>query len=32
MNKKFGQCKTKGWSGVKFYEPEEEEADTLAEL
>jgi P4 family phage/plasmid primase-like protien len=32
MNKKFGQCKTKGWSGVKFYEPEEEEDDVMADL
>jgi putative DNA primase/helicase len=32
MNKKFGQCKSTGWHGVKFVEPEEEEEDTLAEL
>ena len=32
MNKKFGQCKTKGWSGLKFYEPEEEEDDVMADL
>ena len=27
MNKKFGQCKTKGWTGLKFIEPEEDEED-----
>ena len=32
MNKKFGQCKTTGWQGVKFVEPDEEEEDTLAQL
>jgi P4 family phage/plasmid primase-like protien len=31
MNKKFGQCKTTGWHGVKFVEPEEEE-DILEEI
>ncbi len=32
MNKKFGQCKTTGWHGVKFVEPDDEEDDTAAEL
>jgi P4 family phage/plasmid primase-like protien len=32
MNKKFGQCKTTGWHGVKFIEPEEEEEDVMADL
>jgi putative DNA primase/helicase len=25
MNKKFGKCKPKGWYGVQFYEPEEDD-------
>ena len=29
MNKKFGQCKTTGWHGVKFVEPEEDEEDLI---
>jgi len=31
MNKKFGKCKPKGWYGVQFYEPEEDE-NVLDEL
>jgi len=29
MNKKFGLCKTTGWHGVKFVEPEEDEEDLI---
>ena len=31
MNKKFGQCKQKGWHGVKFIEPEEDDEEELIE-
>ena len=31
MNKKFGKCKPKGWYGVQFYEPDEDE-NVLDEL
>ena len=31
MNKKFGQCKSIGWQGVKIFYPEEEE-DVIADL
>jgi P4 family phage/plasmid primase-like protien len=26
MNKKFGKCKPKGWSGLQFYEPDEDDS------
>jgi len=29
MNKKFGECGSKGWVGVKFIQPEEEEEDII---
>ena len=32
MNKKFGQCKTTGWQGVKIIYPEEDDEDIMAEL
>ena len=32
MNKKFGQCKSTGWHGVKIVYPEEEEDDVIADL
>ena len=32
MNKKFGQCKSTGWHGVKFVEPDDEEDDVIAEM
>jgi P4 family phage/plasmid primase-like protien len=32
MNKKFGQCKSTGWHGVKIVYPEEEEDDVMADL
>ena len=32
MNKKFGQCKSTGWHGVKFVEPDDEEDDVIAEI
>ena len=32
MNKKFGQCKSSGWHGVKVVYPEEEEDDVIADL
>jgi len=32
MNKKFGQCKTTGWHGVKIIYPEEEDDDVMGEL
>ena len=32
MNKKFGQCKSTGWHGVKVVYPEEEEDDVMADL
>jgi hypothetical protein len=32
MNKKFGQCKSTGWHGVKFVEPDDEEDEMIAEM
>jgi P4 family phage/plasmid primase-like protien len=32
MNKKFGECTYKGWIGVKFVQPEEEEDDIINEM
>ena len=32
MNKKFGQCKSTGWHGVKILYPEEEEDDIINEI
>jgi P4 family phage/plasmid primase-like protien len=32
INKKFGQCKTTGWQGLQFVQPDEEEGDVMADL
>lgn len=32
INKKFGQCKTTGWQGLQFVQPDEEEGDVIADL
>ena len=32
MNKKFGECKRKGWIGIRFIPLEEEEEDVLNEI
>jgi P4 family phage/plasmid primase-like protien len=32
VNKKFGQCKTTGWQGLQFVQPDEEEGDVMADL
>jgi putative DNA primase/helicase len=32
INKKFGQCKSTGWNGIQFVQPDEEEGDVIADL
>jgi putative DNA primase/helicase len=32
INKKFGQCKSTGWQGLQFVQPDEEEGDVMADL
>jgi hypothetical protein len=32
MNKKYGQCKSTGWHGIKIIYPEEEEDDIINEI
>jgi len=32
INKKFGLCKSIGWQGIQFVQPDEEEGDVIADL